>query len=54
MVLEDQKDRKYESFIAMDWKNGVTREISTEPGQTANYFTQSDLPFELSPAFFSS
>ena len=21
-------------------------------GQTANYFTQSDLPFEMSPAFF--
>ena len=45
-------DRRYESFIAVDWKNDVIREISTEPGQTANYFTQSDLPFEMSPAFF--
>ena len=49
---QDPRARKYESFIAMDWKNGIVREISTEPGQTANYFTQSDLPFELSPAFF--
>lgn len=49
---QDPRDRKYESFIAMDWKNGIVCEISTEPGQTANYFMQSDLPFELSPAFF--
>jgi hypothetical protein len=34
-------------------KNGVIREISCAPGATANYFTESDLPFELSPAFFS-
>ena len=38
---QDPRARKYESFIAMDWKNGIVREISTEPGQTANYFTQS-------------
>ena len=47
-----RSDRKYESFTAVDWKNGIIRKISTEPGQTANYFTQSDLPFEMSPAFF--
>ena len=28
------------------------REISTAPGETANHFTKSDLPFETSPAFF--
>ena len=50
--LEDPRARKYESFIALDWKHETVREISTEPGQAANYFTQSDLPFELSPAFF--
>ena len=38
--------------IAHDWKNKVVKEISSAPGATANYFTQSDLPFELSPAFF--
>jgi hypothetical protein len=44
--------RAYESFIAHDFKNGLVREISTAPGATANYFTNSDLPFETSPAFF--
>jgi hypothetical protein len=43
---------QYASFIAQDWKNGVVKEISCAPGATANYFTKSDLPFELSPAFF--
>lgn len=47
-----RKDTRYESFIALDWKNRIVREISCAPGATANYFTQSDLPFELSPAFF--
>jgi hypothetical protein len=46
------EDRQYASFIAYDWKNKLVREISCAPGQTANYFTKSDLPFELSPAFF--
>jgi hypothetical protein len=44
--------REYESFIAHDWKNSVVRKISCAPGKTANYFTKSDLPFEVSPAFF--
>ena len=49
---KDPPDRKYESFIAFDWKHGETSEISTYPSETANYFQQSDLPFEMSPAFF--
>lgn len=44
--------REYVSFIAFDWKNEVVREVSTDPNATSNYFTVSDLPFELSPAFF--
>jgi len=44
--------RQYASFIAFDFKNKIVCEISTEPGATANYFTQSALPFETSPAFF--
>ncbi len=48
----EPKEREYASFIAIDWKNKVVREISTAPGQTANYFTKSELPFEVSPAFF--
>jgi hypothetical protein len=49
----EPEHRKYESFIAVDRKNGgVVCEISTEPGRTANYFIESDLPWEISPAFF--
>jgi hypothetical protein len=44
--------RQYESFIAVDWKNSVVKEISCAPGATANYFTKSDLPYEVTPAFF--
>lgn len=47
------KDKQYASFIAFDWKNEVIKEISCAPGHTANYFTKSDLPFEVSPAFFN-
>jgi hypothetical protein len=45
-------NEQYASFIAHDWKNQVVMEVSCAPGATANYFTHSDLPFELSPAFF--
>jgi hypothetical protein len=47
-----KKERQHASFIAYDWKNKVVRDISCAPGETANYFTKSALPFELSPAFF--
>jgi hypothetical protein len=49
----EPEDRQYASFIAFDWKNKVVKEISCAPGHTANYFTESDLPFEVSPAFFN-
>ncbi len=44
--------KQYATFIAQDWKNKIVKEISCAPGATANYFTESDLPYELSPAFF--
>jgi hypothetical protein len=47
-----KRNTQYASFIAHDWKNQAIKEISCAPGATANYFTKSDLPFELSPAFF--
>jgi hypothetical protein len=50
--LGPQEEKQYASFIAHDWKNKVVKEISCAPGQIANYFTNSDLPFETSPAFF--
>ena len=48
----DEEEKRYVSFIAHDWKNRVVSEISCAPSHTANYFTTSDLPYELSPAFF--
>jgi hypothetical protein len=47
-----EEPRKYASFITLDWRHQKIDEISCAPGKTANYFMQSDLPFELSPAFF--
>lgn len=44
--------KEYVSVIAYDWKNGIVKEISLAPGETANYFTTSELPYEMSPAFF--
>lgn len=44
--------KKYCSYIAQDWKNSEIKEISCNPVCLANYYTQSDLPFELTPAFF--
>jgi hypothetical protein len=50
---EEEGEREYASFIAHDWKNEVIAEISCAPGRTSNYFTKSELPYELSPAFFN-
>ena len=46
--------REYASFIVRDWRNKRVAEVSTAPGETANYFNAegNSLPFELSPAFF--
>jgi hypothetical protein len=46
------EEKQYASFIAHDWKNKRLSEISCGPGHTANYFTKSRLPFEITPAFF--
>lgn len=51
-LTHQDEERRYASFIALDWKNGRISEISCGPGHTANYFTKSDLPFEVTPAFF--
>jgi len=44
--------KQYCSYIAHDWKNKIISEISCDPSCLANYFTKSDLPFEVTPAFF--
>ncbi|MDQ3633775.1 MAG: hypothetical protein M3405_04605 [Acidobacteriota bacterium] len=47
-----ENEGEYATFIAHDWKNKVVKEISCNPSQLGNYFVESDLPFETSPAFF--
>ncbi|MDG5901978.1 hypothetical protein E2650_19195 [Shewanella xiamenensis] len=49
---DDEIEKKYCSYIAQDWKNNEIKEISCNPNCLANYFTESDLPFEITPVFF--
>jgi hypothetical protein len=46
------EDKQYASFIAQDWKNNRIVEVSCGPDALANYFTESEKPFEITPAFF--
>ncbi|MGB3211310.1 MAG: hypothetical protein WBB19_11445 [Desulforhopalus sp.] len=48
----DESQKKYCSYIAHDWKNQVISEISCDPRFLSNYFTESELPFEITPGFF--
>jgi hypothetical protein len=50
---DDPIARQYETFKIIDWKNGRLVECSCAPSEIANYFTESDKPFEISPAFFN-
>jgi hypothetical protein len=49
----DPNAREYETFKIHDWKNDRLVEWSSAPAEISNYFTKSDKPFELSPAYFS-
>lgn len=52
---EELEEKKYADFIVQDWKNKkVLRNYSIDPQNFANYFTESDLPFEISPIFFKA
>lgn len=44
--------RRYEIFKIEDRKNKVLAEVSCDPDSLSNYFTQSDKPWEISPAYF--
>lgn len=49
----ENTNKQYASFIAYDWKNQRVEEISCAPEALASYFeTDSQLPFQISPAFF--
>jgi hypothetical protein len=50
---EDPNARNYEIFKIHDWKNKRYVEWSSSPSELSNYFTKSEKPFEISPAFFS-
>jgi len=49
---EDPTQRKYATFKIFDWKNGKHVETTCGPDALSNYFQRSDLPWEISPAFF--
>jgi hypothetical protein len=49
----DPNARQYETFKIQDWRNDRLVEWSCAPSELSNYFTKSDKPFEISPAFFS-
>ena len=49
---EDTSAKQYASFKIFDPKNDCRVEISCGPNCIVNYFTTSDLPWEMSPAFF--
>lgn len=48
----DGSDRKYASFKIYDRKNNMCVETCCSPEHLSNYFQRSDLPWEISPAFF--
>lgn len=56
IAVEDAKhdlaQRKYETFKIFDSKNDRLAEVSCGPEGLVNYFTKSDKPWEISPAFF--
>lgn len=50
---KDTSKRRFASFKILDRKNDGLVETSCGPEHIVNYFTDSDLPWELSPAFFN-
>ena len=49
---ENPSSRKYATFKIYDRKNDLNVETSCAPEFLSNYFQPSDLPWEISPAFF--
>jgi hypothetical protein len=47
------EDKQYETFLAHDFKHKRIAECSCDPRKLGSYFDESDLPFQMSPAFFS-
>ncbi|TKJ36450.1 MAG: hypothetical protein CEE38_11585 [Planctomycetes bacterium B3_Pla] len=52
---EEDEEERYTEFIVVDRKNNkLLQDYSIDPRNFANYFTESDLPFEISPIFFKA
>lgn len=52
---DEEEKGKYCKFIIFDWKNKrLLKDYSINPKKFANYFQQSNLPFETSPIFFKA
>lgn len=49
---EDRANKKYATFKIYDRKNDMNVETSCAPEFLSNYFQKSELPWEISPAFF--
>ena len=49
---EDDTQKQYATFKIIDGKNKRLVETSCSPQHIVNYFTKSDFPWEISPAFF--
>ena len=50
-----RRDKEYATFMANDWKNKRSAEISCAPWALASYFDEgSPLPFQTTPAFFKA
>ena len=50
--LIGHKKKKYETFIAFDWKNNKIAKCSCDPSRLSNYFIASEKPYGTTPAFF--
>jgi hypothetical protein len=52
---KDKQPKQYESYITVDWKNRVVKQMSCDPAAIASYFDKdSTLPFQTSPVFFNA
>lgn len=52
LIVEGREPRNYATYLIFDWKHDCVVEWSCDPDRLGNYFTESELPFTTSPAFF--
>lgn len=48
----DDRERRYESFVALDRKHERIAEFSSDPEELDSYFEDTGKPWEVTPAFF--